>query len=152
MPLVSTSQSSISSSSTTVPQSSTTPTMPTTAVSVEPLVNGTRALYDPTELHLYEKFHQTTCGCKKAKGKPCSSLFLFDHYIDLHAQSSCLTHDEHNLVLLSCIMCTIITDECIRDGCHKPVKRRRTSITFMHHAHKVCKTTFGFLYGVVDDE
>ena len=122
----------ISSSSTTVPQVSTTPT---TTVPVEPLVSGTRALYDLIELQLCEKFLQTTCGCKKAKGKPCSSLFLLDHYIDLHAQSSFLTHDELDLVLLGCIMCTVITNECIRDGCHKPVKRRRTCIIFMHHVH-----------------
>ena len=133
------------SSSITAPQSSTTPI---TAMYVDPLVSGTRAPYDPTELHLCEQFVETTCGCKKAKDKPCSSLFTLDHYIDLCAQSSFLMHNELDLVLLGCIMCTVIMDEYIRDGCHKPVKRGRTSITFMHHAHKMCKTTFGFLYGV----
>ena len=137
------SQSSISSIP--VPQPSNTPV---TAMSVEPLVNGTRAPYDPTELHLCEEFLDKTYGCKKVKGKPCSGLFTLDHYIDLRAQSSFLMHDELDLVLLGCIMCTVITDECIRDGRHKPVKRRRTSITFMHHAHELCKKTFGFLYGV----
>ena len=137
------SQSSISSIP--VPQPSNTPVI---AMPAEPLVNGTRAPYDPTELHLCEEFLEKTCGCKKVKGKPCSSLFTLDHYIDLRAQSSFLTHDELDLVLLGCIMCTVIIDECIRDGRHKPVKRRRTSITFMHHAHEVCKMTFGFLYGV----
>lgn len=104
--------------------------------------------YDPTELRLCQDFIKTTCGCKKAKGKPCSSLFSLDHYIDLRAQSSFLTHDELDLTLLGCIMCTVITDEHVRDGRHKPVKRRRTSISFIHHSHEVCKTTFCFLYGV----
>lgn len=110
--------------------------------------SGADVLHQPTELHLCRKFIETTCGCKKAKGKPCSSLFPLDHYIDLRAQSSFLTHDELDLTLLGCIMCTIITDECVRDGRHKPVKRRHTSLSFMHHAHEVCKTTFCFLYGV----
>ena len=104
--------------------------------------------YHPTELKLCTDFIQSTCGCKKAKGKPCSSLFPLDHYIDLRAQSSLLTRDELDLTLLGCIMCTVITDEYIRNGRHKPTKRRRTSMSFIHHSHEVCKTTFCFLYGV----
>ena len=49
---------------------------------------------------------------------------------------------------MGCIMCTVIINECIRVSRHKPVKRRCTSIIFMYHAHEMCKTTFGFLYGV----
>ena len=101
-----------------------------------------------TELRLCTNFTETTCGCKKANGKPCSSLFPLDHYIDLRAQSSFLTHDELDLALLGCIMSTVITDEYVRDGRHKPAKRRRITTTFTHHAHEVCKTTFCFLYGI----
>ena len=104
--------------------------------------------YQDQELRLCKNFVETTCGCKKAKGKPCSSLFPLDHYIDLRAQSSFLIHNELDLTLLGSIMCTVITDDHVRDGRHKPVKRRRTSLSFMHHAHEVCKTTFCFLYGV----
>ena len=32
-------------------------------------------LYHPTELQLCKEFIESTCGCKKFKGKPCSSLF-----------------------------------------------------------------------------
>ena len=78
--------------------------------------------YHPTKLKLCKKFMESTCGCKKVKGKPCSSLFPLDHHIDLRAQSSLLTHDELDLTLLVCIMCAVITDEYIRDGCHKPAK------------------------------
>ena len=116
-----------------------------TSVSQSSSIDGP---YHPTELKLCTDFIESTCGCKKAKGKPCSSLFTLDHYIDLRAQSSFLTHDELDLTLLGCIMCTVITDEYIRDGRHKPAKRRRTSISFIHHSHEVCKTTFCFLYGV----
>ena len=105
-------------------------------------------LYHPTELQLCKEFIESTCGCKKFKGKPCSSLFPLDHYIDLRAQSSLLTHDELDLALLGCISCTIITDEYIRDGRHKPAKRRWTSLSFIHHSHEVCKNTFCFMYGV----
>ena len=59
-----------------------------------------------------------------------------------------LTHYELDLLLLGCIMCTVLINEYIRDGHHKPVKTRHTTITFMHHANEVCKTIFGFLYGL----
>ena len=53
-----------------------------------------------TSPKLCKEFMESTCGCKKFKGKPCSSLFPLDHYIDLRAQSSLLTHDELDLTLL----------------------------------------------------
>ena len=71
---------------------------------------------EPTEVQLCKKFIQLTCGCKKDKDKLCISLFLFDHYVDIHAQSSFLSHDELHLALLGCIMCTVITDHYVRDG------------------------------------
>lgn len=113
-----------------------------------PTSSGPDIPHQPTEVQLCKNFIEATCGCKKAKGKPCSSLFPLDHYVDLRAQSSFLSHDELDLALLGCIMCTVITDDYVRDGRHKPVKRRRTSISFIHHSHDICKTTFCFLYGV----
>ena len=102
----------------------------------------------PHRIASVQKFLETTCRCKKAKGKSCSSLLPLNHYINLRAQSSLLTHYELDLVLLGCIMCTVLINEYIRDGHHKPVKTRHATITFMHHANEVCKTTFGFLYGL----
>lgn len=68
----------------------------------------------PTEGHLRKSFVETTCGRKKANGKTYSSLFFIDHYIN-RAQNSFLIHDELDLALLGCIMCTVIVDK-VRDG------------------------------------
>ena len=94
-------------------------------------------------------FVRRTCGCKKANGSPCSSLFTVDHYILLRAQSALLTHDELDMVLLGSIMSTTLDNShCIRDGRHKDAKRRKVSSNFMHHGHNICKVTFAFLYGI----
>lgn len=99
-----------------------------------------------------EKFVQQTCGCHLAKGAPCSSLFSVEHYIQLRAQSSFLTRDELDLTLLGSIMSTVVHGEYVRDGRHKPNKRRKkTTMLYMHHAHEICKKTFTFLYGIGKD-
>ena len=55
----------------------------------------------------------------------CSDLFPVEHYIQLQAQSSILTHDELDLTLIGSIMCTVIQDSYVRDGRHKPSKKRK---------------------------
>ena len=52
-------------------------------------------------IHLREAFVQQTCGCTKANGKPCSTLFPVEHYIEDCSQASLLTTRELDLVLLS---------------------------------------------------
>ena len=99
-----------------------------------------------------EMFVRNTCGCHLDKGKPCSSLFPVEHYIQLRAQSSFLTRDELDLTLIGSIMCTVIQDSYVRDGRHKPSKRRKkTTVSYMHHAHEICKKTFMFLHGIGKD-
>ena len=94
-------------------------------------------------------FLRRTCGCKKAGGEPCSSLFSVEHYITLRAQSALLSRTELDMVLLGSLMSTTLDDShTIKDGRHKDAKRRKMSSNFMHHGHNVCKVTFAFLYGV----
>ena len=70
-------------------------------------------------------FTQRTCGCKHADGKPCSTLFPLEHYIDMRAQVSLLSHHELDLLLLGSIMTTIENhDETTARGRHKPLKRK----------------------------
>ena len=99
------------------------------------------------------KFKEQTCGCHKVPGKQhCSNLFLVDHYLELRAQSSFMTRDELDLVLMGSIMCTVLRDDCVRDGRHKPAKRRKlTTMMYMHEGHEVCKKTFCLLYGIGKD-
>ena len=105
------------------------------------------------EEDMCRKFKKQTCGCRKVSGKHhCSDLFPVDHYLELQAQSSFLTRDELDLVLMGSIMCTAFRDDCIRDGRRKPVKRRKlTTMMYMHEGHKVCKKTFCFLYSIGKD-
>ena len=103
--------------------------------------------YQSPDVPVCEKFTEDTCGCTKADGKPCSTLFSLEHYIELRAQASFLTHDELDLVLMGSIMSTIMTDD-IAWRRHKPAKRSRIRQHYMHNGHTVCKTTFMFMHGV----
>ena len=105
---------------------------------------GTLKLPDP---ELCQKFKEATCGCTKNDGKACSDLFPLDHYIELRAQASFLTHDELDLTLMGSIMSTLLTEDVAWDR-HKPTKRSRLRQVYMHNGHTVCRTTFMFLCGI----
>ena len=92
-------------------------------------------------------FVQKTSGCTKANGKPCSTLFSVEYYIDYRAQASQLKRQELDLLLLGSILTTVLDRDSIVNGRHKPPKRRKVS-SHMHNGYKVCKTTYAFLYSV----
>lgn len=100
-----------------------------------------------TELDKCSKFVVDTCGCKWANGKPCSTLFTEEYYVTFRAQASFLTHEQLDLVLLGSVMSTV-SDGDVVAGRHKPAKRQRTALTYMHKGHHLCRSTFNFLYGV----
>ena len=99
------------------------------------------------ELSKCAEFVQLTCGCTKADGKPCSGLFSEEHYAELRAQAYFLTHEQLDLVILGSIMATIRKDD-ISHGRHKPAKRQKTMMTYMHHGHHLCARTYNFLHGI----
>ena len=99
------------------------------------------------ELSKCAEFVQLTCGCTKADGKPCSSLFSEDHYAELRAQASFLTHEQLDMVILGSIMATVRKDD-ISQCRHKPAKRQKTMMTYMHHGHHLCVRTYNFLHGI----
>lgn len=102
-----------------------------------------------TDHELCVEFYEKTCGCLKADGKPCSTLFHLEHYEELRAQSFIMTHDELDLVLMGSLMTTVHNQEdTTARSRHKTVKRQRVTSCFMHHGYSVCMVTFGFLYGV----
>jgi len=50
-------------------------------------------------------------------------------------------------------MCTVLRDESVKDGWHKPVKRRKlVTMMYMHEANQIGKKTFCFLYGIGKDQ
>ena len=56
------------------------------------------SLFDDHEEQLVERwrceqFVEKTYGCSKADGKPCIDLFSVQHFTDLRAQASLLSHD-----------------------------------------------------------
>ena len=101
-----------------------------------------------SDVELCTEFVQKTCGCVKANGKPCSTLFTLEHYIEHRSLASLLTRQELDLMLLGSIMTTVMDRDSIVDGRHKPAKRKKISSCHMHNGYKVCKSTYAFLYGV----
>lgn len=99
------------------------------------------------ELAKCAEFIRVTCGCSKANGKPCSGLFSEEHYVEFRAQASLLTHEQLDLVILGSIMATIRKDD-ISHGRHKPAKRQKTMMAYMHHGHHLCARTYNFLHGL----
>ena len=94
-------------------------------------------------------FYTKTCGCDKAQGNPCSTLFTLDYIIEMRAQCSLLSHDEFDLVFMGFISSAMLDSDDIRDGRHQnSAKRRRITMSFKHHGHNVCKKTFLFLHGI----
>ena len=93
-------------------------------------------------------FVTKTCGCTVAKGSPCSSLFPLDYYISHRLQATELTHNELDLVIMGSLMSVVNMGGNIKDGKHKPVKRKRTFCNFQHNGHQVCQVTYRFLLGI----
>ena len=81
-----------------------------------------------------------------ADGKPCSGLFSLEQYIETRAQSSLLTREYLDLVLMGSILSTV-NDSDKGVGRHQ-AKRQRITVTFMHRGYHLCRATYSFLYGV----
>ena len=94
------------------------------------------------------EFIQRTCGCIKFGGKPCSSQFSAEYYLERRAQASLLTRSELDMVLLGSIMTTVQQSDNLIHGRHKPEKRKRAHTTYMHNGTPVCQVTFGFIFGI----
>ena len=95
------------------------------------------------------QFYERTCGCQKADGKPCSSLFTLEHFVDMRSQASLMTHQELDLVILGSLMTTLHDHETtVARGRHKPSKRSKVTSHFMHNGYHVCINTFAFLFGI----
>ena len=104
------------------------------------------------DVEVCRQFCSNTCGCNRANGNPCSTLFTLEHYIEMRAQCSLLTHDELDLVLMGFLSSAILDSDEVKDGRHqKPAKRKRLTISYTHHGVDVCKKTFLFLYGIGKD-
>ena len=87
-------------------------------------------------------FARTTCGCFKANGNE-------EHYVELRAQAAFLSHEQLDLVIMGSVMATINSDESCRPWHrHKPPKRQKTMMTYIHHGHNLCKKTYSFLHDV----
>ena len=93
------------------------------------------------------EFYERTCQCKKADGKPCSSLFPLEHYVDTYAWPSII--DDSPGAGFRLLMTTLHDhDTTVAHGKHKPAKRRKITFHFMHKGYHVCINTFAFLFGI----
>ena len=112
------------------------------------------SMFDDHEEQLVEKrrceqFIMKTCGCTKVDGKPCSDLFSAQHYTDLRAQATLLTHEQLDLVIMGSIMSTTNASDDVIHGRHKPAKRQKTCIAYMHSGQHCAEkhTTFCIVWG-----
>ena len=85
------------------------------------------------------------CGCKRNKGKPCSSLFSRDHYDGMRMQCSELSRDELDLVLGQIAALLANNSDTIAP---KPLPRQRSSMAFYHGGVQICRKTFQKLHGI----
>ena len=87
-----------------------------------------------TDHELCVEFYDNTCGCSKADGKPCSTLFHLDHYEELRAQSYIMKHDELDLALMGSLMTTMHNQEdTVIHSRHKSVKRQRVTLSRVYY-------------------
>ena len=100
------------------------------------------------EIEQCSNFAVKTCGCKMADGKPCSSLFAPEYYIDIRAQASLLTRQQLDLALLGSVISTTAVDKDVVCGRHRPTKSQPLSTGYMHRGYQLCKNTYNFLYGL----
>lgn len=100
------------------------------------------------DVEICKAFVNNTCGCTLAKGSPCSSIFPLDYYVSHRLQAADLTHNELDLVIMGSLMSVVNKGNDIKDGKHKPVKRKRTLCNFQHNGHPVCQVTYRFLLGI----
>ena len=101
-----------------------------------------------SELESCNKFLLAACRCTLADGKPCSTLFSREYFVDTRAQSFLLSQEQLDMLLLGSVASTVCDDDVgVRSG-HRAAKRQRTTISYMHKGYHVCRNTFTFLYGV----
>ena len=68
-------------------------------------------LQQSAELLKCRDFVSTTCGCFKTNGKPYSSLFSEEYYVELRAQAAFLSLEQLDLVILGSYIATINSDK-----------------------------------------
>lgn len=93
-------------------------------------------------------FVENACGCTLVKGSPCSNSFPSDYYISHRLQTADLTHNELDLVIMGSLTSVVNMGDNIKDGKHKPVKRKHTFCNFHYNGHQVCQVTYRFLFGI----
>ena len=95
------------------------------------------------------RFLEKGCGCKRAQGKPCFTLFSRAHYEDYRQQCRALTRDELDLVLLGQIMALLSNDtETGPKSSKAPSPRQRSAMLFHHGGWRICGKTFQKLHGI----
>ena len=97
-----------------------------------------------------DQFLAKSCGCKRANGKPCSTLFSKEHYQDIRWHCVELTRDELDLVLMGQIMATLSNDTLTQGAKfrHSAPQRKISSMAFFHGGHQICGKTFRKLHGI----
>ena len=78
------------------------------------------------------QFLENGCGCKRAGGRPCYTLFPKQHYQEIRWQYAERTRNEFDVVFMGQIMATTVNDtttQCTKFR-HTPTQRKLSSMAF----------------------
>ena len=81
-----------------------------------------------------------------ANGSPCSTIFSLDYYISHRLRVADLSHNELDLVIMGSLCSVVNMGDNVKDGKHKPVKRKHIFSSFQHNGHHICQATYRFLF------
>ena len=103
---------------------------------------------DEAERDLISTFMTSTCGCKKAGGKPCSSHFSMEYLTSVRASCLELSHGELDMAIMGELVAGMNTSPTVSlVAQHKEVDRVMYTALF-HQGKPVCLRMFQFIHTV----
>ena len=95
------------------------------------------------------KFLTDDCGCKKARGKSCTSQFSTEYIVSVRESCLELSHSELDMAIMGQLMAGMNTSSTVSTASrHKEVNRDKNYTTLFHLGKPVCLKTFQFLHAV----
>ena len=107
---------------------------------------------DKEEEENVRQFSETTCGCSKKQGSPCSSYFTQVELAEIRMSMAELERDQLDLVILAQINAHHYAEEVVghRTEAEKlqRVERAKDYTTFFYRSHSICLKTFLFVHNI----
>lgn len=102
---------------------------------------------DIEKVQAIQNFVDSTCGCSKKKGEPCSRYFDREQYEDARMSMAELENDQLDLIILSQIHAHHFPGRLVGHRAETQKNNRVKEYTnFVYKSHDICLKTFLFLY------